>query len=267
MSTLHPNVLMLPKLLDEANTAAEWRNLHPGHKVFYYEDVIAQENLSVVDWIAKVDDYIQLLKKNMDETAALPDPQPLIQTLTELGQSEELISSYFGMLVYRMYGLLLEYGHDSGVSLQRFDPDAYFRGATSGEKTERLKQYMEQCIQLLRSLVKERDQSIVDRIMGFVRKNYRNPALKIQDIAGEVHFSTAYLSYLFKKEMQKNLWDYVTELRIEEARHLLNTTDKKRYEIAYEVGYESPEHFSRMFKRYVGVSPAEYRKDSQGVSG
>jgi len=55
-------------------------------------------------------------------------------------------------------------------------------------------------------------------------------------------------------------------VRIEEAKRLLATTDKKRYEIAYQVGYESPEHFSRIFKRSVGVSPADYRKERQGES-
>jgi two-component system response regulator YesN len=264
MSTLHADVFMLPKLTEEAYTAAEWKNLHPGNKVFYYEDVAAQENLSVVRWIAQVDEYIQLLKKSMDETMLPPEPRAMIQALKEQSQSDEWFNSYFGMLAYRLYGLLLEYGHESGASLQRYDPDAFFRGLSTDEKIERLSTYTKECEQLLRSLVKERDQTIVSRIMGYIRKHYQNPALKIQDIAGEVHFSTAYLSYLFKKELKKNIWDYVTELRIEEARHLLSTTDKKRYEIAYEVGYESPEHFSRMFKRYVGVSPADYRKEGHG---
>lgn len=58
--------------------------------------------------------------------------------------------------------------------------------------------------------------------------------------------------------------DYVTALRMEEAKHLMATTDKKRYEVAYAVGYESPEHFSRMFKRVLGLTPAEFRKQARG---
>jgi two-component system response regulator YesN len=162
---------------------------------------------------------------------------------------------------------MLEYGHANGISLHRFDPDVYFRNDVGEEKLERLSEYIQETAKLVRVLVKERDQSVLARIMGYIRANFRNPALKIQDIANEVHFSAAYLSYLFKQEMKKNLWDYVTELRIEEAKHLLAVTDKKRYEVAYEVGYESPEHFGRMFKRYAGVSPAEYRKEAQGGSG
>lgn len=262
ISTLAADVFMLPKLMDEANAASEWRHIHPGQKVFYYEDRKARENLGIAEWIGQVDEYVSGLKANGDGVE--PDGAALLRTLGEIRGAEEQFNSCFGMLVYRLYGLLLEYGHANGMSLHRFDPDVYFRGAGASGKLEALKAYLPEAADMLRQLVRERDRSILARITGYIRQRFRDPALKIQDIAGEVHFSTAYLSYLFKRETHKNLWDYVTELRIEEAKYLLATTDKKRYEIAYAVGYESPEHFGRMFKRYAGASPAEYRKERQG---
>jgi two-component system response regulator YesN len=266
ISTLHPDVLMLPKLMEEANAAAERKNIYPSGKVFYYEDRVAQENVSIVQWMARVDEYVRELKANLGE--ALPiGTDALLADLREREASEELFNSCFGMLVYRLYGLLLEYGHADGTTLHRFDPDVFFRNVPREDKLAQLGRYLEEAARMAQLLVRERDQSIVARMTGFIREHYRNPALKIQDIATEVHFSTAYLSYLFKKETGTNVWDYVTGLRIEEAKRLLATTDKKRYEVAYEVGYESPEHFGRMFKRYTGLSPAEYRKEGQGGSG
>lgn len=261
MSRLSEDVFMLPKLMEEANAAAEWRKLHPGQKVFYYEDVATQENLNITQWMAKVDEYIQTLK-SANGASGFVNHAAMVRTLRELDHSEELMNSCLGMLAYRVYGLVLEQGHSHGVQLQRFDPAVYFQGNSRDEKLAKLADYLAEAEVLIYELGKERDQSILARITGYIRQHYRNPALKIQDIASEVHFSTAYLGYLFKREMKKNLWDYVTELRIEEAKRLLTTTDKKRYEVAYEVGYESPEHFSRMFKRYAGVSPAEFRKEA-----
>ncbi|MDF2837182.1 MAG: hypothetical protein K0Q63_2822, partial [Paenibacillus sp.] len=55
MSRLNEDVFMLPKLMEEAKAAAEWRKLHPGQKVFYYEDVAAQDSLNIAQWMAKVD--------------------------------------------------------------------------------------------------------------------------------------------------------------------------------------------------------------------
>ncbi|MNI86295.1 HTH-type transcriptional regulator YesS [compost metagenome] len=78
-------------------------------------------------------------------------------------------------------------------------------------------------------------------------------------MADSVHLSPNYLSYLFKKIKGMNLWDYVTKLRMEEGKRLLLTTDMRRYEIAEAVGYESPEHFSKIFKKHFGISPSEVK--------
>lgn len=103
------------------------------------------------------------------------------------------------------------------------------------------------------------EQIIFARILAYVHRHYYRSTLQAQDIANDIHFSTSYMSAIFKRRMKKKLWDYITELRIESAKQLLQTTSKKRDEIAYDIGYESPEHFSRMFKRYTGISPTEYR--------
>lgn len=265
ISSLRVDATQLAKRMEEASMAAEWKRLHPEQKVFHYEDIAAQDSLNMVEWMAKVDECVKWLKEGSEEPAenGILD---LVGMLRRLGHTAELAHSYFGMLVYRIYGLLLEYGHASSASLRRFDPDVYYKDLSIEDKIGQLAGYIEEAARTIGMLAREREMTILSRIMSFIRDHYRNPALKIQDIASNVHFSSAYLGYLFKRETKQNVWDYVTGLRLEEAKHLLLETDKKRYEIAYEVGYESPEHFSRMFKRYVGVSPADYRKDGQGGS-
>lgn len=259
ISSPHADKTLLSRLTEEAQMAAEWKKLHPGQQVFYYEDVAAQNSLNMVGWMEKVEECVQLLKGG-DERELAERALDVVSLLKELGHTDEMMNSYFGMLVYRIYGLLLEYGHGNGASQRRFDPDVYFREATPAARIEQLAAYIEAAALMLRDLARERDRSVMDQIMTYIQKQFRNPALKIQDIAADIHFSSAYLRYLFKRETKRSIWDYVTELRIEEAKYLLATTDKKRYEIASEVGYESPEHFSRMFKRYTGISPADYRK-------
>ncbi|WPP40508.1 helix-turn-helix domain-containing protein [Paenibacillus hunanensis] len=106
---------------------------------------------------------------------------------------------------------------------------------------------------------------IFERILAYIHRHYRRSNLQVHDIAKDIHFSTGYLSLIFRRRMNQTLWEYITELRIELAKHLLCTTSKKRDEIAYEIGYESPEHFSRMFKRYTGLSPTEYRNHMYNV--
>ena len=100
----------------------------------------------------------------------------------------------------------------------------------------------------------------VSEARAYIDCNFRVKGLRLQDIAAAVHLSPNYLCYLFKKDLGVNMWDYVTKCRMEEGERLLLTSDKRRYEIADEIGYETPEHFSKIFKRYYGVSLSEYKK-------
>lgn len=101
---------------------------------------------------------------------------------------------------------------------------------------------------------------IVEKAKAYIHVNYNQKGLTLHEVAHSNHVSPNYLSYLFKKEVGSNLWEYVIKLRMEEGRRLLLQTDMRRYEISEKVGYESPEHFSKIFKKYYGISPSELKK-------
>lgn len=101
---------------------------------------------------------------------------------------------------------------------------------------------------------------IVQKAKEYIDVNYAQKGLTIHEVARKNHVSPNYLSYLFKKNTGYNLWEYVIKLRMEESREMILHTDLRRYEIAERVGYESPEHFSKIFKKYYGISPSELKK-------
>ncbi|MEK3720130.1 response regulator [Paenibacillus sp. FSL H8-0034] len=80
-------------------------------------------------------------------------------------------------------------------------------------------------------------------------------------IAEHVQVSPFYISRLFKETFGTNYVDFLTERRIDKAKGLMSDEGKSLKEIAYEVGYHDPNYFSRVFKRTVGQSPTDYRKD------
>ncbi|TCZ76527.1 response regulator [Paenibacillus albiflavus] len=108
--------------------------------------------------------------------------------------------------------------------------------------------------------MQEQHNLIVDKAKDYINQNYMQKGLTLNEVAQRNHVSPNYLSYLFKKNTGYNLWEYVIKLRMEESRKLIMTTDMRRYEIADRVGYESPEHFSKIFKKYYGISPSELKK-------
>ena len=94
-------------------------------------------------------------------------------------------------------------------------------------------------------------------------KQHSNEDLSLESIAEKVHVSPAYFSQIFKREMGAGFSDYLNGLRIEKAKVLLKQPFLKINEIADIVGYRSIVHFNRTFKRYVGVTPSEYRGEKE----
>lgn len=85
--------------------------------------------------------------------------------------------------------------------------------------------------------------------------------IKRTDVAEHVALSENYLSKLFHQETGRSLSDYILEKRISLAKKLLSQTRLSISDISAAVGYDASAHFIRMFKREVGKTPKEYRKD------
>ncbi|URN95389.1 MAG: response regulator [Candidatus Pristimantibacillus lignocellulolyticus] len=81
----------------------------------------------------------------------------------------------------------------------------------------------------------------------------------LHDICNELAVSKNYFCYLFKRETGQNLWAYLTDIRLNKSKELLCTSELKSYEIAYKVGYDNPSYFSKLFKKYTGQTPSDYR--------
>ena len=95
--------------------------------------------------------------------------------------------------------------------------------------------------------------------MHHLENNYFH-AIDVQSLASQFGFSRAYFSTLFVKRTGETPYDYLTKIRIERAKEYLKQGQHSIEEIAYSVGFSSPQRFSEAFKKRVGVSPLQYRK-------
>ncbi|MNJ47324.1 HTH-type transcriptional regulator YesS [compost metagenome] len=82
----------------------------------------------------------------------------------------------------------------------------------------------------------------------------------MEQSAEYVNLSPYYFSKLFKMHTGENFIDYVTRLRIDEAKKLIVERRLSLKEICFEVGYKDPNYFSRVFKKMTGITPSEYRQ-------
>ena len=75
-----------------------------------------------------------------------------------------------------------------------------------------------------------------------------------------VNISPYYFSKVFKEESGLNFIEYLTNIRIDKAKELLDSTSLSIKEICVSCGYTDPNYFSRSFKKKVGVTPTEYKE-------
>ena len=96
------------------------------------------------------------------------------------------------------------------------------------------------------------------KAITFISKNYAN-SLTLEYVASQVHLNPAYFSSLFKKESGFSFKEYLNMVRIEESKRLLTNTDYTIVDIAIAVGFEDQSYFSKVFKKYTGVTPKQFR--------
>jgi two-component system response regulator YesN len=95
-------------------------------------------------------------------------------------------------------------------------------------------------------------------ILAYVDKYYREE-LSLEKLSNRFFLSREHISRRFKQEKGVTLSEYVTQLRIEQAKQWLVQTDEKMYSISIKLGYQDGNFFSKLFKKMVGMTPSEYR--------
>lgn len=107
--------------------------------------------------------------------------------------------------------------------------------------------------------------TVVAQVEKSLRQYFHSAELKetglptVKKLADSVHLSASYLSDLLKKETGMSAQDHIHYHLIEEAKNILLNTDHSVGEVAYSLGFEYPQYFSRLFKQKTGQSPVEYR--------
>jgi two-component system response regulator YesN len=169
--------------------------------------------------------------------------------------AEDLIDKTIKVLV------LLQIDYKSGIDMQ-----SLYRSVRDSHTLEQLEALMEQTLAGACRLIGERKEQrdpMVSFVLDYLEFHY-NEDITLDSVAGKLDISGGYLSTYFKEKTGNNFIDYVHEVRINKAKELLLHADLKIQDTAAKVGYHNLNSFNRMFKKYTGMTPSEFKKQQLG---
>lgn len=102
----------------------------------------------------------------------------------------------------------------------------------------------------------------IHRVQDWLDRHYRD-AVHVQALAGQFGFSLRHFIRRFKQATRQSPSHYLQNLRLEDAKLRLETSKMSFEQITYQVGYEDPNSFRRLFRDRVGISPGDYRRKFQ----
>jgi two-component system response regulator YesN len=153
--------------------------------------------------------------------------------------------------------------HEGGMKYSFLDRDEYLQSVLATESYEELRAwFVRKIAESARNVTTKADEKanrIIAKARAYIDRSFCRE-LTLEEVSREVHVSPYYFSKLFKEQTGDNFINYVTLKRIETAKQLLRDGRLNIKSICSEVGYSDPNYFSRLFKRFEGVTPTEYRE-------
>lgn len=186
-------------------------------------------------WIKILDDF---RRKLADEQAAERDIRESYIRLTEIIGSE------------------VSYACRTRLHQTDISPYKAMLSAETWDEVHRIVcDYAAQCVAADHQLP---GKSYADMAVDLIRRFYAED-ISLISVAGQINVNPSYLSRVFKQEKGENFVSFLTRVRIEQAKSYLESRKYKVSEVADKVGYHNYPYFSKLFKKYVGISPEEYR--------
>lgn len=252
-----------------AGKAFAYRYMTERSEWLTYDELIRRQNRESTDHVELKDLDISRLDKNVLEhflkTSSLESGEYFIEDYIESfagNLKSQLFRQYILMDVYMAVS---RYAAQIGV-LEEVAEEAFggigqvVQSSQSAAETEQsIKVLLRQALKFGENVSRKRYSQLLEQAKNYIHKNYQNENISLSAVASEVNLSASHFSAIFSQEMGITFVEYLTSVRMEQARHLLRYTDLRTSEIAYQVGYKDPHYFSYLFKKTQGITPKSCR--------
>ena len=247
------------KETSEARQALKQRIIYGKANIYFYEDIrILGEQEFPVSQLHLLEQYI--------EHNEIFKVKNLVQEIF----SEELVkkygSAYLRIMWIRILNLLLHHYELRGRNAAEIEK--MLQNYNLLDRIQSLQEIRQKIIEMVMECVSTESvadanaRSKIQMAIGYIQEHFAEN-LTVNVLAEHYGMSPNYFSSMFKKEMSRSAVNYITELRINQARELLYHSELSVVDISKKVGYEDSQYFFRVFKKYLGMTPLQYREESR----
>lgn len=239
--------------------AADWCRFNAGHcGIFTYDQVLLlrtkpvhlfseEDRNGIADCVKylRIDEMSEFFRKADSTLKAAPE-----------GLSPGILAAdYFELL----NAVRKQASEDYRKELHQKLTNAMLNANTVSRLIQNIFVVLQDYILAMRRNMKMKMKRPINEAMSYINLHYAE-AIAETDVADACNVSAAYLSKLFKEEMNMGFAEYLTQVRMEKAENLLANTTMTIRDIANAVGYPDEKYFSRIYKKLNGIKPTEYRK-------
>lgn len=122
-----------------------------------------------------------------------------------------------------------------------------------------LKKFSKHMFDLLSANASDKSETVIRKIKDHI-KEHLSESISLSSLSAIVNYNETYISRLFKQSTGVKLSEYIYQERIAKAKYLLSTSSDSIQAIAAAIGFDSPQYFSLVFKKSVGITPSEYKR-------
>ncbi|WP_058306006.1 response regulator [Gracilibacillus massiliensis] len=245
---------------NRAEQALEHQFIYPETNVFNAKEIDDLQQPPLIFTDEEEDLLVRLIStNNLAEIKQFIDKLRL--QWTDQGASKNFIHAH----IYKLIVRIIKFSQDTNIIDSKWNQQVSLFFVDIHEM-ETLEQITKHFYILCEKLCSKFDQSISNRteviteeIKIYIHNHYMDYNLNLNSIAEEINLNASYLGSIFKRATDTNIPKYITKIRMERAKELLENPQLKIKNISELVGYANQYYFSASFKKYYGKTPSEYR--------
>lgn len=243
---------------NEARKALYNRHFMGANQVIHVQDVERYRRSPLPYSYRKERQFLERVRTGNQEEAKKILLEIIEESLVPCAYNMDLVRSLVTELLIVFSRTLAEVGGDT----ETFSSFTYIQQLSCFTNIEEIKHWL---LGLIEKALEQNDKNklalnsqVVTSAIKYLKENFRKD-ISLEEISHYVHLSPYYFSRIFKKETGLNFVEYLTKLRIEEAKRMLRNSEESIINIASIVGYNEPNYFSRVFRKLEGITPKQYR--------